>query len=455
MIRKTFINRDEELSSLNKRFNKDGFEFIVITGRRRVGKTRLLQEFAKDKQAIFFMCEERKWQYNLDKFNNIIGNFFDIPTPNFSSFRESFEYISKENKDLIIVMDEFSYLIKNNDEILGEFQGIVDEILSDSNITLILSGSAVSMMKTRVLNKKSPLYGRTTSQLYVQSFRFPDLFNWFENSDIEDVIKIYGVCDGIPKYLEFFEGKDVEQEIKENVFSPDAFLFREPKLLLEEELREPETYYQILEAMSLGHTRTTDIANYSYMEAKNISSYLSILQKLGFIQKEKSILSKKRKRSIYKIKDNFFKFWFRFISPNFANIENWQYEAAFNEFKRYYDQYMGDIFEQVCKQFISLEYDYPSLGRWWYKEDEIDIVGLNQRENKILFGECKWTNKKVGFSLLNDLKEKAEEVRWNNDDREEKYVLFSKSGFADDLKQYSDDNNNIETYSIKKMEKLF
>jgi len=455
MIRKTFINRDNELFSLNKRFKKDGFEFIVITGRRRVGKTRLLQEFSKNKQAIFFMCEERKWQYNLDKFNNLIGKFFDIPTPNFSSFRESFEYIAKENKDLIIVIDEFSYLIKNNDEILGEFQGIVDEILSDSNINLILSGSAVSMMKKRVLNKKSPLYGRTTSQLYVQPFRFSNLLDWFEKSDMEDIIKIFGVCDGIPKYLEFFEGKDVEQEIKENVFSPDAFLFREPKLLLEEELREPETYYQILEAMSLGHTRTTEIANYSYMEAKNISSYLSILQKLGFIQKEKSILAKKRKRGIYKIKDNFFKFWFRFISPNFANIENWQYEGAFNEFKRYFDQYLGEVFEQVCKQFVNLEYDYPRLGRWWYKEGEIDIVGLDQRENEILFGECKWTNKKVSFSLLNDLKEKAGKVRWNNEDRKERYILFSKNGFTNDLKQYSNDNNHIETYSIKKMEKLF
>ncbi|MFW6195722.1 MAG: ATP-binding protein [Thermoplasmatota archaeon] len=455
MIRKTFINRDKELSSLNKRFKKDGFEFIVITGRRRVGKTRLLQEFSNNKQAIFFMCEERKWQYNLDKFNNFIGKFFDIPTPNFSSFRESFEYIAKENKDLVIVIDEFSYLIKNNDEILGEFQGIVDEILSDTNINLILSGSAVSMMKKRVLNRKSPLYGRTTSQLYVQPFRFPDLLDWFEKSDVEDIIKIFGVCDGIPKYLEFFEGEDVEQEIKENIFSPDAFLFREPKLLLEEELREPETYYQILEAMSLGHTRTTEIANYSYMEAKNISSYLSILQKLGFIQKEKSILAKKRKRGIYKIKDNFFKFWFRFISPNFANIENWQYEGAFNEFKRYFDQYLGEVFEQVCKQFVNLEYDYPSLGRWWYKEDEIDIVGLDQRENEILFGECKWTNKKVSFSLLNDLKEKAGKVRWNNKDRKERYILFSKNGFTNNLKQYSDDNNHIETYSMKKMKKLF
>ncbi len=456
MIRKTFVNRVNELKSLRSNHSRHGFEFIVITGKRRVGKTRLLQEFSDDEKAIFLMCEERKWQYNLEKFNQVIGEFFDMPAPNFDSFRECFEFIAGKEEELLIIIDEFSYLVKRKDkDILGEFQGVVDEVLQDKNLTLILSGSAVSMMKKRVLGKKSPLYGRTTSQLDLQPLRFADLLEWFEDGSMENIVKIIGVCDGIPKYLEFFKGENVQEEIKKNIFSPDAFLFREPKLLLEEELREPETYYQILEGISLGHTRPTDIANYSYMNPKDVSSYLSILRDLGFVKKEKSVLSKKRKRGLYKIKDNFFNFWFRFVSPHFAEIENWRNESAFNEFKRDFDQYLGKVYEKVCRQFLASTTTYTKIGRWWYKEDEIDIVGLDRKEDKVLLAECKWSKNRVDTDLLHDLKQKVEKVRWKNDQRHEEFFLFSKSGFTKELKQHASNSDELTLYSLKEMKEEF
>ncbi len=453
MIRKTFVNRKNELSSLKNHHAREGFEFVVITGRRRVGKTRLLQEFSKDKKCIFLMCEERKWEYNRDKFNRIIGEFFNIPTPNFKSFRDCFEYLVKKEK-IIIIIDEFSYLAKNKD-IIGEFQGIVDEILSDNDLTLILSGSAVSMMKKSILSHRSPLYGRTTAQLNLQPLRFSSLLEWFHDADMEDIVKIFGVADSIPKYLEFFKGKNVNREIKQNLFSPDAFLFREPKMLLEEELREPETYYQILEAISFGHTRTTDIANHSYMEAKNVSSYLNILADLGFVEKEISMLDSRRKRGIYKIKDNYFNFWFRFVSPYFTEIENWQNEGAVSDFENYFNRYLGTVFEDICRQLLNSSGDYQKLGRWWYKEDEIDIVGLNEKENKILFGECKWSKNKVGLKQLEDLIEKTENVRWKNEKRKEIFYLFSRSGFTDELKSYADKTDNVQLLSLDDMERAF
>ncbi|MFO8109194.1 MAG: ATP-binding protein [Thermoplasmata archaeon] len=447
MIRKPFVNRKNELSSLKNHHAREGFEFIVITGRRRVGKTRLLQEFSKGKKCIFLMCEERKWRYNLDKFNRIIGDFFNIPTPNFKSFRDCFEYIANDEKTIVII-DEFSYLMKNKD-IIGEFQGIVDEILSDKDHTLILSGSAVSMMKKSVLSQRSPLYGRTTAQLNLRPLKFSHLSEWFQGVDMEDIIKIFGVADSIPKYLEFFKGKNVNSEIKQNLFSPDAFLFREAKMLLEEELREPETYYQILEAISFGHTRTTDIANHSYMEAKNVSSYLNILEDLGFVEKEISILDSRRKRGLYKIKDNYFKFWFRFVSPYFTEIENWQGQGAINEFNRSFDRYLGSVFEDVCRELLRTSGRWHKLGRWWYKEDEIDIVGLNEREDTILFGECKWSKKKVGLNLLDELKEKSVKVRWKNETRKEVFYLFSRSGFTQELISHSEKGDNLNLFSPK------
>ncbi len=446
MLRKDFVNRRNELSSLENSYEREGFEFVAVTGRRRIGKTRLLEEFARDKRAVFLRCEDRKWRYNLDKLNRIIGEFFDIPPPGFGSFRDCFDYIVKRDENVVIIIDEFSYLVKNN-EILGEFQGIVDGILKDKNTDLILSGSAVSMMKKRVLGKSSPLYGRTTAQLNLRPLAFSDLMEWFDGTRIEDIVRIFGVCDAIPKYLEFFRGEDVNQEIIQNLFSPDAFLFREPKLLLEEELREPETYYQLLEAISLGHTRTTDIANHCYMEAKDISSYLSILMDLGFVEKEKSILSRKKKRGLYRIRDNFFNFWFRFVSPYFVEIESWHAEGAVEEFERFFDQYLGQIFERVCIQFLNSGTEYNRSGRWWHRGDEIDLVALNESENKILFGECKWSKNKVGIKLLDSLKEKSERVRWKNRKRIEEYALFSRAGFTRELKE--EENKNLRLYTLE------
>lgn len=454
MIRKGFVNRERELESLKERKDKEGFEFVVMTGRRRVGKTRILQEFSKEKNNIFLLCEDRKWEYNLDKFNKAIADYYEIPDPGFDSFRDCFRYISSQGGPSLVIIDEFSYLIKNK-EIPAEFQGIVDEILSNKDILLLLSGSSISMMKKHVLGHKSPLYGRSTSQINLQPLKFKDLFEWFEGTGIREIIKIYGVCDGIPKYLEFFSGEDVEKEIEDNLFNPDSFLFREPKFLLEEELREPETYFQILESISLGNRRTTEIANHSYMEAKNVSSYLSVLRDLGFVRKETSILSGKRKRGLYKIKDNFFDFWFHFVASNFSEIESWQIEPAKEEFKGDFDIYLSGVFEEICRQLAKSIYNKFKVGRWWYKNNEIDIVALNENKKEIVFGECKWSKNEVGKSVLHNLEETSQKVRWHEEDRQEKFALFSKSSFTSELKDLEKEREDLELYDLDRMEEAF
>ena len=430
MFRKEFIDRRKELEFLDKKYKEKGFEFIIVSGRRRTGKSRLLKEFVKDKENIFMLCEERRWQYNLSKFNKGIGEYFGIPNPNFNSFSACFEFIVKQNKKgLAVVIDEFSYLIKKSD-IIAEFQTIVDEILSEKEIMLILSGSAVSMMKKRVLGYKSPLYGRSTGQIFLQPLRFRDLREWFPGTQVEDLVKIYAVCDGIPKYLEFFGGFDVEEEIKENVFNPESFLFREPKLILEEELREPETYFQILEAISLGYTKVVEIANYSYIQAKDVSSYLSVLEDIGFVRKEHSVLDKRRMRGTYRMKDNFFEFWFRFISRYFSEIETWEIEGAWSDFKREFNSYLGFTFEKIAMEFLveKKPFNFQKVGRWWHRDKEIDLVALNEESKEIAFFEVKWSDLRIEEArrTLRELEGKAGFVDWNKRERLEHFGMIAK-----------------------------
>jgi len=432
MFRKEFVDRRKELEFLDKKYKEQGFEFIIASGRRRTGKSRLLKEFVKDKENIFLLCEERKWQYNLSKFNKAVGECFGIPNPNFGSFSDCFDFIVKQDRErerLIVVIDEFSYLIKKSD-IIAEFQTIVDEILSEKEIMLVLSGSAVSMMKKRVLGYKSPLYGRSTGQIFLQPLRFRNLREWFPKAKIEDLVKIYAVCDGIPKYLEFFSGIDVEKEIKENIFDPESFLFREPKLILEEELREPETYFQILEAISLGHTKVVEIANYSYLQAKDVSSYLSVLEDIGFVKKEHSMLDKRRVRGIYRMKDNFFEFWFRFISMYFSELEAWQIEGAWSDFKRGFNSHLGLTFEKIAMEFLveKKPFRVHKVGRWWHRDKEIDLVALNEETKEIVFVEVKWSALRSveAKRIIAELKEKSGFVDWNNENRNEVFALIAK-----------------------------
>jgi len=232
----------------------------------------------------------------------------------------------------------------------------------------------------------------------------------------------------------------VEKEINENVFNPESFLFREPKLLLEEELREPETYFQILEAISLGYTKVVEIANYSFLEAKDISSYLSILGDIGFIQKEHSILDKKRVRGIYRMKDNFFEFWFRFVSRYFSEIEIWNSEEAWSNFRRDFNSYLGFTFERVAKEFLSERRPFPfiKVGRFWHKDKEIDLVALNENK-EIAFLEVKWSdlNLRAARRILKELEDKSKFVNWNNEERKECFGIIAKK--IKDKKKLKDD----------------
>ena len=455
MIRKIFIDRKEELNFLEERYNKKGFEFIVLTGRRRIGKSRLLEEFCKDKPAIFLMCENRKLEYNLDKFNEKIGEFFEISKPNFKSFRDCLHFIVKSYKDnrkLVVVIDEFSYLVKNPD-VVGEFQGIVDEILKDKDLMLILSGSMISLMERHLLGKNSPLYGRTTGSINLKPLRFMDLFKWFDTSNFDQIFKIYSVSDSIPRYLEFFEGRNAEKEIIDNFFNSSSFLFREAYQLLSEELREPETYFQILEAIAFGNNKVTEIANYSYMSPKDVSIYLTRLLNLGFIKKSFPLIGKKRKRPIYEIKDNYFNFWFNFVSRYYSEIEFGYVDAPIEEFRKRFNTYLGKIFESVILSLVrELKlFEFSKLGRWWHKDKEIDLLGLNERKKEILFGEVKWKENVDAKKVLKELAEKAGFVDWYKRERKESFVVFAKS-FKKKIEDF--EGKKVYCFDLKDLEKM-
>lgn len=457
MIRK-FVDREFELSSLNKTYAKPGLRFIIIYGRRRVGKTELIKKFSEQKHSIYFLADKRGTKKNVMRMAKIAASYFQDIEPRVDDFDKLFSYISNraDKKNLIIAIDEFPYLVEKDDSIPSVFQLITDEIIKNSNILLILSGSSVSMMEN-LLNEKSPLYGRRTGHYKLDPFKIVGVWQFFPEYSIEDIIKTYSVTGGIPYYCSLFDpNKEVFENINKVILSKDGRLYEEVEFLLSEEFRDSTTYENILEAMSTNLSSLTKIANYADMNAKDASSYLKTMINLRIVRKEKPVTEKLRKKTnLYFMEDNFFKFWFRFAKPNISYLESGNTGFVLDKIKKDFDYYVSkQVFESVCREFISklnhsnrLPLKIQNLGRWWEKNKEIDLVGINNETKQILFIECKWRDKVNPQEILKELKEKTGYVNWNKNKRKEFYCIIAKS--------FSKKIEDCSLFDLNDLEKAF
>ncbi len=429
-----FINRKEELNILEGRFASGKPEFILIYGRRRVGKTELVTHFTKSKPSIYFLAEEKRYADNLNEMKSVMSTFLndeEFGRINFENWAQLFKsFLGKISERTIVVIDEFPYLVMENSAIPSEFQKIWDLYLSKSDkIMLVLVGSSISMME-KLLGRKSPLFGRRTAQLEVKPVSVFCLKEFFPEYSPEECINVYGCTDGIPLYLKQFNTKvDFFENAKQVFFRRDSPLYSEAEILLKQEFREPANYFLILKAISFGNTKQNEIVNYTNIDKSIISKYLKNLEEIRVIKRKYPVTERKetRKSSRYAFSDNYFMFWFRYVYPAKTQIESDSREAI-DAMKRTYDAYMGFIFENAAEQFLWRHNSYTKLGRWWHKDQEIDLIALNENKKEISFFECKWKDLKEGTArkILEDLKGKSSSVDWNKSKRKEYFGLVAK-----------------------------
>ena len=446
----TFYDRTEELDALDTAFESPGHDFYVIYGRRRVGKTELLKEFCADRPHIYFLAAQEAEDRQREKFVEKVADYFDDRVPRIDGWDEALDYLGEKlaAERLVVAIDEFTYLVAENDSLPSYFQSFVDEQLQETESMLVLCGSSVSTMESEVLGHESPLYGRRTGQIDVQPFSFRQARDIIAY-DLEAAIRSFAVTGGTPMYLTLF---DYDQPLPENIqthlLSPTARLYNEPEFLLRTELRSPARYMSILEAIATGHTTPNEISGATGIDSGPLSKYLQTLRRLRLIDREVPVTAsaKQSKRSRYQVADEFLRFWFRFVEPNRSSIEEAPDVVYDGTIEPNLPDHVATTFEDVCQEAVweairgdQLE-SYSEVGRWWYGEDEIDIVGLAPDADRILFAECKWTSEPVGPALVSQLREKAERVRWGPDTREEEFALFSKNGFVDELDKDLDDD---------------
>ena len=448
-----FHCRDKELKDLNKRYSKGNLECVVVYGRRRVGKTALINEFCKGKPTIFFSALSASSKENLEALSKAIYEK-EHPgaetAPVYPTFDAAFNEITRmaEEERLVFVIDEYPYLAKANKSISSRLQHIIDHTWKNSKLFLILCGSSMSFMEHQVLGYESPLYGRRTGQYKIQALTYKEITEFNHDLTAEQQAFIYGVTGGIPHYINKLDvDGDVDDALKENLFNTSSYLYEEPENLLKQELREPAIYNSVITAVAGGASRSNEIATKVGIESPICAKYLKVLLELGILVKKTPITEKAGKKTIYDMGDNFFRFWYRFVPQHISAISADRIDKIYDPIiKKHYPDYMGHIFEQMCREYLFLyAEDVPvvlsDIGSWWgtdskeKKEVEIDIVGTPVEGNEYIIGSCKYKNSPVGVDELELLKHYADVF---GKGEKYHYYIFSKGGFTEGLKEVAD-----------------
>lgn len=455
-----FIDRESELKTLQNEYERSGSSLVVLYGRRRVGKTTLISEFIKDKNALFFLASEESETQNRLAFKDKAAEFIGsdlLRNADVKSWDVIFKAImdSPFEKKPVIVMDEFQYIGKSNPGFPSIFQRIWEETLKQKQVMVILCGSLISMMESQTLSYNSPLYGRRTAQIRLTQIPFRYYGDFFPQKNRRELIEMYSVTGGVPKYIELFsESQDIYTAIERNVLNRSGYLYDEPNFLLQQEVSEIGSYFSVIKAIAAGSSKLSAIASMLEVKATSLSKYLKTLIDLDILEREVPVTEnnpEKSKKGLYKIKDNYIRFWFAFVYPNRSFIESGNSRIVMNKIRKgLITNHTAYVYEDVCRERMwelnaeeKWPFQFSKIGRWWDAHDEIDIAAIDPDGNNLILGECKFWKEPVGASVLHNLESKAFRVEWEKNNRQVWYVLFSASGFTEELKQLAKSRSDL------------
>lgn len=458
--RSAFVDREAELALLEEQYRAPGASLFILYGRRRVGKTELLRHFAASRRHVFFVADQAPAAVQIGELSRRIWALVHGEPPEavtFPSWEALLRFMGQmaAGEPLLVVLDEVPYLVESDRSVPSVLQRVWDETLRHTHLKLILCGSLVSFMERELLGHKSPLFGRRTGQYQLEPMTFRQATGFFPERSPAWRVVAYAVFGGMPAYLVLLAGEeDLDGALVRHVLRKGGVLFEEPRFLLTQELHQPANYFGLLAAIAGGKTRLNEITQAAYLPDRAATSrYLDILRTMGLIEREVPVTEpapERSRRGIYRIKDPFLRFWFRFVYPYRTELETGGPELVLERFIRpRLNEFVGAAFEEIARQHVrelarrgELPFVPSRIGRWWNRATEIDVVALSVEEGQLLVGEAKWWTSPVGLNVLEELQRKSQELvahsasTWRRPPAIH-YALFSRSGFTADLREHA------------------
>ncbi len=452
---KDFVNRIDELSRLRSCYESDDAEMIVIFGRRRLGKTQLVQHSLSDRDdTVVFQATETTSQIQLTEFVDVASETF----PSITQIKQNWEallgYLG--DQDAIVVLDEFPYLIDADESLPSVIQRLWDQRFQNTSGTLILVGSSISMMEEATLLGNSPLYGRFTKKLDLRPLNFSAAREFIpDDYSPEEQILTWGIFGGVPYYL---DGIDLNQNLgavlTNEILSQKGYLHNEPEYVLRTELTDPNRYFAILTAIAAGKTTSNEIAQAVGIDGKQISTYTQKLERLRLIEREVPITEEKAKsrRGRYRILDPLFRFWFRFVYGKEDRYERLGENAYDAVIAPELPDFVSQEFEKLCQETLPNLYPdkmFLDIGRWWYNEHEVDVVGFTT-DGTMVVGECRFTNAPLDYGALSSLEDHTAEIRWTPETGQTdiQYALFTRSGATQSIQEAVSERDDLQLFDL-------
>lgn len=457
-----FVDRINEMKTLQEEYTSPNSNFVVIYGRRRVGKTELISEFLRNhSNGLYFLATEESEQQNKKAFRDMVADFTEnellkgADVDWVSIFEQIVKFKPKEKK--IIVIDEFQYISMSNTAFPSIIQKAWDTVMKDNNMMFIICGSYISLMKSQTLDYGSPLYGRRTAQIKLKQIEFKHYHEFYEGKVSEELIPFYAVTGGVPKYVEMLSPhKDIYAAIEKSILNKQSFLYEEPYFLLQKEVSEIGSYFSLIKAIAFGNHKLSDISSEIGIKSTSITKYLKVLMDLDLVEREVPVTEpnpEKSKSGLYKLTDNYIAFWFKFIYPYRSFLEKGETGFVLNKIKSGFVQnYVSYIYEDVTREKMwelnmngTWDFNFDKLGRYWgAKTGEVDIVAIDSTEKNLIVGECKYTKSEKGLDVLHLLQGKGEVLKQMTKSKNVEYIIFSTGGFTKGLLDEASVNPKIK-----------
>lgn len=451
-----FIGRSRELGELNRLYLSQKAEFLILYGRRRIGKTRLMTHWMETARprAFFWVAEPTSSVDQLRSFSQAVFRFESPQSQppmelSYGDWRTAFESLARvaEKERTVFIIDEFTYLLEAEPAVSAYLQHAWDHTLSQANLLLIISGSHLGMMQRQVLSYQAPLYGRSTSNMLLQPLPFGVTSEYYPDYQPDERVAIYAMLGGVPAYWErFAPQKTITDNIRAEFLNYNSSLHDEPRLLLADFLHQPHNYVSIFRAIANGAGTPKEISRFSGLEEKHVPQYLNMLVETGFIARRVPVTQPPASRlGRHSITDPFLRFYYRFLARRQSQLALGVDDQALEEIRRHLLDFIGTYtWEELCQEWLlrstgqnRIPFLPDQVGSAWTKKAQVDVVGINSMEKTLILGECKWSPKVMDREVIEELIQKTNEFVPGEGHWRVYYLGFARGGWSSEAKSFA------------------